>query len=506
MRNWFWNILYLGCSIIQLIYFKHFISSNDALAYLDVSSAYLKSDFTTSLSGYWSPLYSWIAIPFLYFNLNGIIALKLINIGGGLIGLIAFIKLSKLIIKVSTTRNFILLLFILLSVYTQCILTPDYIGNQLLLLIIYYLLKYTTTQQESIPYKIALVSAILYFLKAYNLIFVNLTVLSYIVLYGLKIKDFVLLRKFFVRYLITHSILILILIIPLSKKYNEFTFEKSSEYNFSLINPSTTGLEEIEESLMSLLVKSDTILPPLQFNFIHPDDERIQNKIKHWSPFSSKEFAQFYFHVLVKNLKSLYYDYHLKHLVFFLVMLILITIIIKKFTLPNNIIFLIVFCCIYVTGYLMIFYIPRYCSVLLYITILVSGFYLEIIANNEIRNSILAFLILIVFRDCSIGFLKLKNQKNIQTDVVEQITKLDRKEFNNFITVINNRYSKEEINEVQFVSQLVCYYKNVKSKGYLFGDSAKNKYKVTTLYLKTNQNNSNSSARIKIELLTQKVN
>src|SRR6476620_5458547 len=36
------------------------LSSDDAIAYLDIGDAYLRGDWANAINAYWSPLYSWI--------------------------------------------------------------------------------------------------------------------------------------------------------------------------------------------------------------------------------------------------------------------------------------------------------------------------------------------------------------------------------------------------------------------------------------------------------------
>jgi hypothetical protein len=55
----FWSVaIVLG--LLQVWRYRYTLSSDDAIAYLDIGDAYLKGDWKTAINGYWSPLYAWV--------------------------------------------------------------------------------------------------------------------------------------------------------------------------------------------------------------------------------------------------------------------------------------------------------------------------------------------------------------------------------------------------------------------------------------------------------------
>jgi hypothetical protein len=52
----------------------------DGVAYLRIAGYYLAGDVGKAVSGYWSPLYSWLLVPWLAVGVRGLLATKLLAI------------------------------------------------------------------------------------------------------------------------------------------------------------------------------------------------------------------------------------------------------------------------------------------------------------------------------------------------------------------------------------------------------------------------------------------
>jgi hypothetical protein len=68
--------VYLGLCLTQHQYMR---LTADSMLYVSIAQKYLSGDFQSAINGYWGPLLAWLLIPFLYFHINPVLAINLLN-------------------------------------------------------------------------------------------------------------------------------------------------------------------------------------------------------------------------------------------------------------------------------------------------------------------------------------------------------------------------------------------------------------------------------------------
>jgi hypothetical protein len=152
---------------IALLPFFRFHSNPDAVAYLRIASYYQKGLFDIAVNGIWSPMISWLLVPFFAIGLPWMVAFRLLNI------LIATLCLHKLIQIIDDffpdlsrfSRNCLILTIAsqLLILHLNTI-TPDLLA---LCLVLFLLYRFLAGSFYRYPLSTGFLGAILYFAKAY---------------------------------------------------------------------------------------------------------------------------------------------------------------------------------------------------------------------------------------------------------------------------------------------------------------------------------------------------
>ena len=62
-------LFYLSLSFILLGHYLH-VFNDDSISYLTIANEYEDGNFSAAINGYWSPLFSWLMVPFLYFQFS----------------------------------------------------------------------------------------------------------------------------------------------------------------------------------------------------------------------------------------------------------------------------------------------------------------------------------------------------------------------------------------------------------------------------------------------------
>lgn len=140
-------LLYIVLFVLLLPWFRYVIDT-DGIAYINMAARYAGNGFTESVNGYWSPLSSWLLLPFIKAGFEPVLTAKIIN---GPLGLLTLISSTSLLNKFSIdsflkkilpyTFAVLLLSFcfyelfadlltaFLLSLYFNVIFKKDFISN-----------------------------------------------------------------------------------------------------------------------------------------------------------------------------------------------------------------------------------------------------------------------------------------------------------------------------------------------------------------------------------------
>lgn len=295
-----------------------YVNNPDSFQYLAIAGKYATLKWSLAPNAYWSPLFSWLLALPISLGLNGIIALKITQLIIGGFALYGWFLL---------TRKTGLKGFLLVSVqggiipfvisYAQLNPTAD-----LLFLTVFIFLVLNLSEGSWLSgYGPALVSGIfgafLYYSKAFGFpLFIALVLISGIIRYW-PTKDRIIWKK------VGLSLMIFALfsapwIVLLSVKYNALTISKTTSFNFTQEVAPMPG-EEVQLPVLT----GGLIAPPDSLSASAWETPGDVVALHQLHPFSNKEDLKQWFHVIKRNVLSIYYfDFRRQAGVFFLFFLI----------------------------------------------------------------------------------------------------------------------------------------------------------------------------------------
>lgn len=229
-------VLYIGLFFLLFPWYQYVLDI-DAISYIHVAERYANGSFYSAVNGYWSPLISWLLIPFLKTGFNPVLSAKYIN---GLLGLVTLFSCQSLIDKfnIHDTLKKILpfILAVLLLSYAFYELCADLL--QLWLIILYLNLVFSKNFINN-NYKIILagtLAALSYYAKAYSFPFflVHFPIMVYVLLrrQGTSQVNKIFLVKTAIA-LITFFILVTPYLVVLTHKYGSFRINNAGKLNTS---------------------------------------------------------------------------------------------------------------------------------------------------------------------------------------------------------------------------------------------------------------------------------
>src|SRR5579859_1800270 len=210
--------VYVLLGLILLPFYQYRINP-DAISYFNIAQNYLIGSNT--INGFWSPLLSWLLVPFFLFHITPPFAFSIIQLIFGFFTLIGIKRLSHKFPMQENMLFLTLLSFVPLVLYFVYgwVITPDLLS---LCFLLFYL---DTVLSERVNGTLAGVyGAFAYFAKTYSLLFF---LVHFIVLMLYK-KD----AKNLLKGLVTCLLIILPWIGLISVKYHHFTVGNAGTYNF----------------------------------------------------------------------------------------------------------------------------------------------------------------------------------------------------------------------------------------------------------------------------------
>jgi hypothetical protein len=237
------RLYYLSAAILYILLFfllfpwYQYVLDIDAISYIHVAQRYARGDYFTAVNGYWSPLISWILIPFIKAGYDPVFTAKYIN---GVLGLGTFFAccslMNKFRIHPFLKRIIPFVLAVLLVSYAFYELCADLL--QLLFVILYLNLVFSKDFIRN-NYNIigaSALAAICYYAKAYNFPFflLHFSVMVFVLLKRAKTpafgKTFIL--KLFIGFF-TFFLLVTPYLVVLTNKYGSFRINNAGKLNMS---------------------------------------------------------------------------------------------------------------------------------------------------------------------------------------------------------------------------------------------------------------------------------
>ncbi|MCK5128189.1 MAG: glycosyltransferase family 39 protein, partial [candidate division Zixibacteria bacterium] len=247
--------LYILASIPLLIFFRHQLNP-DGISYISIAHKYASGDFGSAINGLWSPMYSWLLVPFLALGVDAQLSAKLLNLLFGLLTIIAIYGLTRKLElgKLSTNLVLVCTAAVALS-FANRVITPDLLS--VLLLLIYFNVIFDKDYSAGIKQGVicGILGAFAYFSKGYMLtFFIGHFVLMNILRWFLcKYTDEK--KRLFINMLCGIFVFMALCspwILLLSSKYEKFTITNAGAFNMALVSP---GFDE-------RLQYTDGFIPP----------------------------------------------------------------------------------------------------------------------------------------------------------------------------------------------------------------------------------------------------
>ncbi len=381
-------VAYIGLWMLGYPLFKRMINV-DTTSYLTIAQKYANGDFINAFNAYWSPMICWLLAPLLKMGVDPMLAFKVLNF---VIGIGVLFQLKRLFDRVAIRKWLSLLV---MGILITRILLWAYSPHPDLLLLFFALLLYNQISKENVfafsnCILIGLIGALSFFAKTY---FFGFFPLLMIVL-GLAHYFFKNQKPLF---LLQRIGLIFILfyafaspwIFALSQKYGELTISSAGSYNHALVIREGTWLHP---------AINQGFLQPTNDTSISIWEDNGLTKYEDWSMFDS--FALFKRQVTVVFLNVIRAIVLLNEANFFAFVTVLIGAILVFFRkeLVNNqlkeeIVRILTFCALYLSGYLLILLNFRYIlimdALLLLLAALIVQFLFDKISFNALQKLIM---------------------------------------------------------------------------------------------------------------------
>lgn len=395
---WIGFILYLTLSFI---FFKTYVSelTTDLISYLQIAKKYSEGHFKEALNAYWSPLISWLLIPFFWTDLDPFTSFRILNLIAGILLLLLIIKVGERFDLSPIAKIFSFFTFCIFSFYYQVsAFTPDFLS---ILTIFLYLYVLTSPLRHSDPYyflKVGLTAGLGFFAKSYFLPFFLVQFFLFILFEAMQSPE-----KKKILFKNTLKVYVVFFIVAgtwvalLSFKYEKFVISSSGSYNFSLITSADYPGDKPQYYDIGLL-------PPPDPYSISSWDDPTYYPVKTRDVFGSMDHIYFQLKISWYNTKLL--PYLFKWFSYFGFALLAVLIYIPFFSQRKSRRDATVFAystILYLAGYLLIFFEERYVLPAYFLLILVAFYTLDdFLSRFKFSSAIRCFLFLIV----SFAFLK----------------------------------------------------------------------------------------------------
>ncbi|EKQ51965.1 MAG: hypothetical protein B655_2038, partial [Methanobacterium sp. Maddingley MBC34] len=293
-------LIYLIISV-SLIQNYLYILNTDGISYIHIAQHYINGRFSYAVNGYWSPLYSWLLIPFLMFAQGKVEILFSIKLLSLLIGCFTFFGVyllcNKLNFDIKLKAVTLVTLIPLTLYFAFCKTTPDLLVLTILIFYLSFLMDTRYIHDFRMGLLAGFFGALAFLAKSYVFFFFLVHFIIVNIDYWLKFqKNRKNITKNFVLGLVVFLCISGIWVAVISDKYDKFTIGTSGTYNYAVFGPGAHGHPSYYEGLM---------VPPDEYSLSYWDDPSYI-KVKSWSPFSSIENFDFELQVISYDMLEIF--------------------------------------------------------------------------------------------------------------------------------------------------------------------------------------------------------
>lgn len=365
----------------------------DSISYIHVAEHYISGHFSQAINGYWSPLFSWLLVPFLMVwpgKLGALFSIKILNL---IIGCFTFFGLYlledklKFGIKIKIVTFVILIPITLYFAYSHPM--PDLLVLTLLLFYMNFLLdnKYLSNLQMGVLS--GFFGALAFLSKSFAFFFFIVHFMVVNIDYWLRFKEN--------RNTITKNFILGLMIFLaisgiwmglISDKYDKLTIGTAGTYNYDIFGPGSQGSPVYYEGLMK----------PYDEYATSVWDDPSYIKVKDWSPFSSIRNFNYQLALMVYNIFEIFKIIEGFSILSILIIVLALFLIFKSNNkLKNKLTLLTLGLFIYLAGYSLIIVEMRYLWFVDVLLLIMGILCVKILSEDySIRKSLSMILVFLV--------------------------------------------------------------------------------------------------------------
>lgn len=416
--------LILGLSIIQNYLF---ILNTDGISYIHIAQYYVNGLFSSAINGYWSPMYSWLLIPFFMLWQGKLEILYSLKLLGLLIGCFTFLGVFLLAdklnlnIKLKTAAMIILIPNILYFAFYKT--TPDLLVLTILIFYLNIMLNEKYLKNLRMGLLAGFLGAMAFLSKSYVFFFFIVHFIIVNTDYWLNFKKN---RRIITKNCILGLIIFLcisgIWVAIISDKYNKFTIGTSGTYNHDVFGPENQGHPNYFQGLMK----------PYDEYALSIWDDPSYTKVEGWSPFSSPKNFYYQLQIASNNILETLKIFESFSVLSILIIVMAIFLIFKSSnkSYKNKLRLIVLTIFIYSAGYCIIFVETRYLWFIDILLILLGLFVVKILTEENSVNKTFS-IIFIFLLSCSFMLYPIFNLYDISGDgkdiykIAENLKKYD---------------------------------------------------------------------------------
>lgn len=286
-------LVYLTIGVLIVQNYLYTIQT-DTISYIHIAQHYIDGRFFYAVNGYWSPLFSWLLIPFLMVcqgKLQVLFSIKLLSL---IIGCFTFIGVYLLADKLEFSIKLKALTFTTLIPLTLYFAfsksTTDLLVLSLLLFYINFLIDNKYLNNLRMGLLTGIFGALAFLSKSYVFFFFIVHFLVVNIDYWMKFKkNRKIITKNFILGLIIFLAISGIWVALISDKYDKLTIGTAGTFNYDIYGPESPGIPVYYEGLMK----------PYDQYATSVWDDPSYIKVKDWSPFSSFSNFDYQLQVMV---------------------------------------------------------------------------------------------------------------------------------------------------------------------------------------------------------------
>ncbi|HET7819560.1 MAG TPA: hypothetical protein VFL70_09655 [Bacteroidia bacterium] len=286
--------------------FYRYVAQIDTFQYLVIATKYANGFFMEAVNSYWSPLLSWLLIPFIQFHCDTLFTLHVLQIIISIIALCGIYTLIPLQ-KEKSVSVFIVLLSITISILPFAFLaqTPDLLFATVVIWYLVLLLKSDWYFKKKYSFLLlGLIGGLMYFAK-YPGFFAFIFSFSIFNLYHF-LKKTSSTKNILTKYILSIALFLLISscwIVMISKKEQRFLVSSTMEYNFNIAGP------KLNPNVLAPIchpIDWRGLLPPPPNKFsLSAWEEPNKTKPEAWNPLDNEKTFIHYIKIILRNVVSI---------------------------------------------------------------------------------------------------------------------------------------------------------------------------------------------------------